>query len=130
MIMSTAETQKNRIHKILVADDSATDFHYFNKILARNGFEVLLAKTGEEAIEAAINEQPDVVLMDVVMPGMSGYQATREILRNEKTMHIPVIMVSFKGQETDRLWGLRQGAVDYLIKPVPEKKLINLIRSL
>lgn len=74
-------------------------------------------------------EQPDLVLMDVVMPGVNGFQATRQITRDEDTKHIPVVIVSTKDQATDRVWGKRQGAIDYLIKPIEEKQLIDVIKQ-
>ena len=99
-------------------------------MLEKNGFAVASASSGEEGIEKARAEQPDLILMDVVMPGMNGFQAAREITTNPDTSSIPVIIVSTKDQETDKLWGLRQGAKDYITKPAKEKDLIGKINGL
>jgi len=118
------------IKNILVVDDSATDTHLISQMLKKNGYTVLTAATGEEAIAKAKSNKPDLVLMDIVMPGMSGFEATRAIAKNPETASIPVIICSTKGQETDKAWGLRQGAKDYIVKPITEKVLIGKIRAL
>ena len=116
--------------RILIVDDSPTDTRVFTTVLERNGHSVLTAGTAEEGVEAAKRELPDLVLMDVIMPGMNGFQATRALSRDPATQHIPVIIVSTKNMETDRVWGLRQGAKDYLVKPPSERALIDRIRAL
>src|SRR5581483_4158399 len=103
------------IKNVLVVDDSATDRHLLTEILKKNGYTVSIATSGEEAITKAKQEKPDLILMDIVMPGMSGFEATRSISRDADTASIPVIICSTKGQETDKAWGLRQGAKDYLV---------------
>jgi len=118
------------IRKILIVDDSSTNRHVLFEMLARHGYRCILAESGREAIEKAKTEKPDMVLMDVVMPDMDGYQATRAITRDEATKHIPVILCTSKDQETDRLWGLRQGAKNYVVKPVEEKDLLEKITAL
>ena len=118
------------VKKILVVDDSPTERHVLTEILQKAGYSVVIAESGEQAIEVAKREIPDLVLMDVVMPGMNGYQATRTITREETTRHIPVIMCTSKGQETDKIWGLRQGAQDYLVKPVNSEELLSKIAAL
>jgi twitching motility two-component system response regulator PilH len=118
------------IRKILIVDDSATNRHVLFEMLARHGYRCSLAESGKEAIEKAKSEKPDMILMDVVMPDMDGYQATRVITRDEATKHIPVILCTSKDQETDRLWGLRQGAKNYVVKPVEEKDLLEKITAL
>ncbi len=115
---------------MLVVDDSPTDLHLLSEILSKNGYSVVPAQSGEEAIELSKSEQPDLILMDIVMPGMNGFEATRAISKNPDTASIPILIVSTKGQETDRVWGLRQGAKDYLVKPIDEKTLIGKIQSL
>ena len=117
-------------HKILVVDDSPTDLHLLTGYLVNNGYTPVTAANGEEAIAKAAAEQPDLILMDVVMPGMNGYEATRALSRNPATARIPVVIVSSKDQEIDKIWGMRQGAKDYLTKPVDESTLIGKIRSL
>ena len=113
--------------KVLIIDDSATGIHQLSQILNKNGYQVLSCDSAEEGLDTLEREQPDVVLMDVVMPGMNGFQATREITRNPETRHIPVIIVSIKDQETDKVWGCRQGAKAYLTKPVSEQQLLSAI---
>ena len=118
------------IKKILVVDDSPTERHVLVELLTREGYQVLTAESGEEGIEKAKNEQPDLVLMDVVMPGLKGYQATRTLTRDDSTKHIPVIVCTSKGQETDKIWGLRQGAQDYMVKPLNPEELLAKIAAL
>lgn len=115
--------------KILVVDDSPTEMAKFRDILTRHQHVVIEAHTGEEGIQSAINHQPDIILMDVVMPEINGFQATRQITRNPATCHIPVVIISTKGQETDRVWGKRQGAKDYLTKPITETQLPDVIHT-
>ena len=115
--------------KVLIIDDSPTELHLFQSMLEQAGFETLLADSGEEGIRQAAAAQPDCILMDVVMPGMNGFQATRELTRDPQTTNIPVIMITSKDQETDKIWGMRQGAVEYLVKPVADKELVAKINS-
>jgi twitching motility two-component system response regulator PilH len=118
------------VKKILVVDDSPTERHVLTEILSKAGYTVIIADSGEQAIEVAKQEIPDLILMDVVMPGMNGYQATRTITREETTRHIPVIMCTSKGQETDKIWGMRQGAHDYMVKPIDSTALLAKITAL
>lgn len=118
------------IRNVLVVDDSATDTHLLSELLKKNGFTVSTATNGEEGVAKAKKEKPDLILMDIVMPGMSGFEATRSISKDPETARIPVIICSTKGQETDKAWGLRQGAKDYLVKPINEKALIEKIKAL
>ena len=111
--------------KVLIVDDSPTEVHVLQTMLTKNGHEVVVATTGEDGVAMAEKENPDLILMDVVMPGMNGFQATRQISKNEDTASIPVIMVTTKDQETDKVWAMRQGAKDYIVKPVKEKALIE-----
>ncbi|MDI4481299.1 response regulator [Moraxella osloensis] len=113
--------------KILVVDDSPSEMAKFRDILTRHQHEVIEAHTGEDGIQKANEFFPDVILMDVVMPEMNGFQATRKLTRDPKTSHIPVIIISTKNQEADRVWGKRQGARDYLSKPITEEALITII---
>ncbi|WP_024432923.1 PleD family two-component system response regulator [Acinetobacter baumannii] len=115
--------------RILIVDDSPTETFRFKEILTKHGYDVLEASNGADGVTLAKAEQPDLVLMDVVMPGVNGFQATRQITRDEDTKHIPVVIVSTKDQATDRVWGKRQGAIDYLIKPIEEKQLIDVIKQ-
>lgn len=118
------------LKKVLVVDDSMTERHVLSEMLQRKGYVVYTAENGTEAITKAGDIQPDVILMDVVMPGASGFQATRSISRSEGTKHIPIIICSSKGQESDRIWGLRQGAREYLVKPLVEAELLQKIAAL
>lgn len=118
------------IKTVLVVDDSPTDTHVLTEMLKKNGFSVITASSGEEGIETARAQKPDLVIMDVVMPGMSGFEATRAIAKDKETGGIPVIICTTKDQETDKAWGLRQGASDYVVKPVQEKELITKIGAI
>ena len=113
---------------VLVVDDSPTETRVFVAALEKAGFRVESASNGEEGVNAARRVNPDVILMDVVMPVLNGFQATRQLQRDPQTANIPVIMVTSKDQETDRTWGLRQGALDYLVKPVDTQELVERIR--
>lgn len=114
---------------VLIVDDSPTEQHVFCKALERHGYDTIVASDGEEALTTAEQVKPEVIVMDVVMPGMNGFQATRRLSRNPATAEIPVVIVSAKGQETDRIWGLRQGAAQYLVKPVDTKELVNAVEA-
>ena len=118
------------VKTVLVVDDSPTERHVLVELLTRNGYQVITAENGEEGVEKAKRELPDLILMDVVMPGLNGYQATRTLTRDEVTKHIPIIVCTSKGQETDRIWGLRQGALDYIVKPVNGADLLSKIAAL
>ena len=118
------------INKILIVDDSATDCAVMREMLVRHGYRVLIAADGENGIAAARRENPDLILMDVVMPGVSGFQVTRTLSRDAATRHIPIIMCSNKQQETDKVWGLRQGAHAYFVKPVDATQLLQTIAAL
>ncbi len=115
--------------RVLIVDDSPTEIHVLKTMLEKNGFEIVSATSGEEGIEAAKAQKPDVILMDVVMPGLNGFQATRQLTRDPATSAIPVIIVTTKDQETDRVWGLRQGAKDYVTKPAQESDLVGKIKA-
>lgn len=114
---------------ILIVDDSPTEVHVFRTMLEKNGHTVEVAQTGEEGIEKAQSILPDLILMDIVMPGINGFQATRKLSTIQSTAAIPVIIVTTKDQETDKVWGIRQGAKDYIVKPVKEKDLIDRVNS-
>lgn len=118
------------IKSILVVEDSATDRQFLSDLLAKNGYKVLTAQNAEEALAKARELRPDLVLMDVVMPGESGFQATRALSKDEATKKIPVIICSSKGQETDKAWGMKQGARDYVVKPVRGPELLAKITAL
>jgi len=114
---------------VLVVDDSPTETRIFVGALEKAGFHVESAPNGEEGVSAARRLHPDIILMDVVMPVLNGFQATRQLQRDPKTADIPIIMVTSKDQETDRTWGLRQGALDYIVKPVDTQELVARIRT-
>lgn len=118
------------INRILIVDDSPTELQVLGDFLAKKGYQVVSAYSGEEALAKARAEKPDLILMDVIMPGMNGYQATRTLTREEATRNIPVIMCTSKGQDTDKIWGMRQGAVDYMVKPIDHAALLAKIQQL
>jgi twitching motility two-component system response regulator PilH len=113
--------------RILIVDDSPTETYKLAGMLEKHGHTVLTAESGEEGVVVAKKETPDAVLMDIVMPGLNGFQATRQLTKAAETAHIPVIIVTTKDQETDRVWGMRQGARAYLTKPIEESVLMGLI---
>lgn len=115
--------------RILVVDDSPTELYKLTGMLEKHGHEVLKAENGADGVALARQEKPDAVLMDIVMPGLNGFQATRQLTKDPETAHIPVIIVTTKDQETDKVWGKRQGAKDYLTKPVEEDTLIKTLKS-
>jgi CheY-like chemotaxis protein len=110
--------------RILIVDDSPTELHVMQKALEKHGFQTAAAVDGAEGVRLAREINPDLIFMDIVMPGMNGYQATRALANDPRTSSIPIIMVTSKGQETDRIWGLRQGAIDYMVKPVSPDQLV------
>ena len=118
------------IKTILIVDDSPTERHILTQLLMGGGYQVSTAESGEEGIERARQLKPDLILMDVVMPGTNGFQATRALSRDDVTKNIPVILCTTKDQETDKVWGMRQGAQDYVIKPVDGPALLAKIAAL
>ena len=110
---------------ILIVDDSPTEVFQMRRMLENHGFETEAAADGAEGVRKAREMRPDLILMDIVMPGVDGFKATRMLAADPATRAIPVIMVSSKGQESDRTWGMRQGAVDYLVKPVKSAQLVE-----
>jgi twitching motility two-component system response regulator PilH len=115
---------------ILIVDDSPTEIHVCKTILEKNGHRVTTAQSGEEGVEVAKKVLPDLILMDVVMPGLNGFQATRQLSNEPSTSGIPVVVVTTKDQETDKVWAMRQGAKDYIVKPVKEKDLLDRVKAL
>lgn len=118
------------IQNILLVDDSKTELHVLSDLLSRKGFQVRTAENGEEAMKRLEEGKPDLILMDVVMPGQNGFQLTRTITRDPRYADIPVIMCTSKNQETDKVWGMRQGAKDYVVKPVNADELMAKIKAL
>jgi len=118
------------IKNILVVDDSATDRQYLTDLLAKNGYKVETAQNADEALAKAKQLRPDLVLMDIVMPGQNGFQATRALSKDEATKSIPVIICTTKGQDTDKAWGMKQGARDYIVKPISAPELLRKISAL
>ena len=117
------------IQKILVVDDSKTELHHLSDVLGKRGFSVRTAENGEEAMRRLEEEKPQLILMDVVMPGQNGFQLTRAITRDPRFADVPVIMCTSKNQETDKVWGMRQGARDYIVKPVNAEELMAKIKA-
>lgn len=118
------------IHKILVVDDSRTEIMFLTDALTKKGYVVRSAGNAEEAMVRLAEEKPDLILMDVVMPGQNGFQLTRAIVKDPRYADVPVIMCTSKNQETDKVWGMRQGARDYVVKPVKIDELVTKIEAL
>ncbi|MBS0506439.1 MAG: response regulator [Proteobacteria bacterium] len=118
------------IHKVLVVDDSKTELLHLTELLQKKGLKVRTAENGDEALRRLAEEKPDLILMDVVMPGQNGFQLTRSITRDPRYADVPVIMCTSKNQETDRVWGMRQGARGYITKPVDPAELQAKIDAL
>ncbi|MEO7727668.1 MAG: response regulator [Burkholderiales bacterium] len=119
-----------QIRNVLVVEDSPTDSKLLCDMLVKNGFGVVSVGSAEEALERVKQTKPDLVLMDVVLPGQNGFQATRTLSRDDTTKDVPVIICSSKGQTTDKVWGMRQGAKNYLVKPVKQSELLAMIATL
>lgn len=115
--------------KILIVDDSPAQLYSLRRLVEQAGHQTVVAESGEQALQLAADEHPELILMDIIMPGMSGYQATRKLGRTESTRHIPVIFVSSRDGEADRQWGLRQGAREYVTKPVNAERLLTAISA-
>lgn len=118
------------IHKVLVVDDSKTELMFLTDLLVRKGFSVKTAENAEDAFRRLSEDKPELILMDVVMPGQNGFQLTRAISRDPLYSDVPIIMCTSKSQETDRVWAMRQGARDYVTKPVDAAELMEKIRAL
>ena len=118
------------IKKVLVVDDSKTELMFMTDLLHKNGFSVKTAENAEDAFRRLAEEKPDLILMDVVMPGQNGFQLTRAITRDPLYADVPIIMCTSKNQETDRVWGMRQGARDYITKPIDSDELMAKIKAL
>jgi twitching motility two-component system response regulator PilH len=115
--------------RILIVDDSETQVASMIQALKKEGHEVMMVTDGESGVKYAKQQKPDLVLMDIVMPGLNGFQATRQITHDPQTSHIPVVLITTKSQETDRVWGTRQGAKAYLVKPVPDDLLVETVNE-
>ena len=118
------------IKKVLIIDDSKTELMFLTDLLVKNSFTVKTAENAEDAFRRLAEEKPELILMDVVMPGQNGFQLTRAISRDPLYADVPIIMCTSKNQETDRVWGMRQGARDYITKPVDSTELIAKIKAL
>ena len=118
------------VKRILIVDDSLTERQYLSEVLSVCGYQCLLAINGEDGIAKARSEHPDLILMDVVMPGTNGFQATRTLARDPQTQAIPIMLCTSKNQEADKVWGLRQGALAYLTKPINLQQLFERISEL
>jgi twitching motility two-component system response regulator PilH len=121
--------EMHKMSMVLIVDDSPTEVHVLKTWLENSGFQTLTAGSGAEGVAKAKSYQPDAIIMDVVMPGMSGFQATRHLTKDPTTGGIPIVMVTTKNQATDRIWGMRQGAVAYLPKPVTERQIVDQVRE-
>ena len=134
-IINSTQTERSRISNmsnktILVIDDSMTDFLYVKNILSHGGYNIVHAQSGQDGIAEAKRLKPDCILMDVVMPEMNGFQATRALSRDVDTAEIPIVMLSSKSEKTDQVWAERQGAADYIIKPADPKELLAMLKDM
>ena len=118
------------IRKVLVVDDSATDLKNLEQIVTAGGYEVITSTSGRDAVAKAKSEQPDVVMLDVIMDDMNGFQACRAITSDPATKHIPVVLVSSKGERTDKIWGEEQGAKGYVTKPFTKEQILRELKAL
>jgi twitching motility two-component system response regulator PilH len=118
------------IRKVLIADDSSTDLKNLEQIVSSAGYQVITAASGKEALAKAKTERPDAILLDVIMPDMNGFQACRAITNDAETRNIPVILVSSKGEKTDKVWGEEQGAKSYVTKPYTPDQILSQLRAL
>ena len=118
------------VPRILIVEDSPTDRHFLVELLTRHGFQVSTVETAEDAMAQSRKLRPDLIIMDVVLPGASGFQATRQLSRDMETQNIPIFICSSRVHESDKVWGLRQGAREYVIKPPDQIELINKIKSI
>jgi twitching motility two-component system response regulator PilH len=118
------------VHKVLIVDDSKTELMFLTDLLQKNGMSVRTAQGADDAFKRLAEDKPDLILMDVVMPGQNGFQLTRAISRTPEYADVPIIMCTSKNLETDRVWGMRQGARDYITKPVDEAELLSKIKAL
>lgn len=116
--------------RILIVDDSPSQLMGMKRVVEKLGHEPLTAEDGAAGVEAAKRELPDLILMDVVMPNLNGFQATRAITKDPATAHIPIVLVTTKDQETDKVWGMRQGAKAYVVKPFSEAHLTQVVNEL
>jgi twitching motility two-component system response regulator PilH len=123
------DSREMTIQKILVVDDSKTELYHLSDLLGKRGYSVRTAENGDEALRRLAEEKPDLIMMDVVMPGQNGFQLTRTISRDPRFADVPIIMCTSKNQETDKVWGMRQGARDYIVKPVNADELLAKIRA-
>jgi twitching motility two-component system response regulator PilH len=113
--------------RVLVVDDSATNRQALSNLLQREGYEVTTAVDGEDALAKIAADPPPLVVLDIILPKMNGYQVLRQLRADRETRHIKVILVSSKSQESDRFWGMKQGADDYIAKPYPDDTLLSAI---
>lgn len=115
--------------RVLIVEHSPSEMQKLSRLLEKGGHQVLMAENGADGVVMAREEQPDVVLMDIVLPGLNGFQATRQLAKDAETRHIPVVIISTRDQETDKAWGQRQGACEYLTKPLDEQKLFDTLQQ-
>jgi twitching motility two-component system response regulator PilH len=118
------------IRKVLIADDSSTDLKNLEQIVSGAGYQVITAASGKDALAKAKAERPDAILLDVIMPDMNGFQACRAITSDTDTKNIPVILVSSKGEKTDKVWGEEQGAKSYVTKPYTSDQILGQLKAL
>lgn len=114
----------------LIVEDSLTEAEIISSCLQQSGVQVMLVKSGEEAMEKLGTASPDIIILDVVLPGQSGFELCRALKAESKTSGIPVLMCSTKGSDMDKFWGMKQGADAYLSKPIDQSEFIRTVQSL
>jgi twitching motility two-component system response regulator PilH len=127
--MRASTGEKTHMSKVLIVDDSPSQLVGMKRTVEKLGHQVITAEDGAAGVEVAKRELPDLILMDVVMPNLNGFQATRTISKDPKTSHIPIVLVTTKDQDTDRVWGMRQGAKAYVTKPIDDSELTRVIQE-
>ncbi|WP_017656130.1 response regulator transcription factor [Fortiea contorta] len=114
---------------VLVVEDTPSQLELINNFLLENGHKVIKAYDAKDGLDKAVAQPPDVIITDVVMPGMSGFEFCRQLKKNPLTEKVPIIICSSKNQEIDRIWGMKQGADAYITKPFTKQELLRALQS-
>lgn len=115
--------------KILVVEDTPSEMELMVHYLRNSGWTVICATSAQEALDKAVEHQPDAIVTDVVMPGMSGFELCRSLKKQPETANVPIVICTSKNQDIDRLWGMKQGADAYVTKPYTQDQLVESVKS-